>query len=60
VGKGLWLEQVKAGGLVLAGSCVITVLLYHITNALVGCRADADAETQGLDLAEHGEPGYDH
>lgn len=60
VGNGLWLEQVKAGSLVLVGSCVITIILYRVTDTLVGCRVNDDAETQGLDLAEHGEPGYDH
>ena len=60
VGNTLWLEQVKAGGLVLVWSCLVTVVLYYVTNALVGCRADAETETQGLDLAEHGEGGYEH
>lgn len=60
VGNGLWFEQVKAGGLILVWSCLITVVLYYVTDALVGCRADAETETQGLDLSEHGEGGYEH
>ena len=60
VSHGLWMEQAKAGGLVLVWSCLVTVVLYKATNALVGCRADAETETQGLDLAEHGEVGYEH
>ena len=60
VGNGLWLEQTKAGLLVLLLSVVGTVVLYWVVNALVGCRVDTDVETQGLDLAEHGEDGYSH
>lgn len=60
VGHGLWLEQVKAGGIILVWSCLVTVALYYLTNALVGCRVDVETETQGLDLSEHGEGGYEH
>jgi Amt family ammonium transporter len=58
VGKTLWLEQVKASGIILVLSIVVTVILYHVVNALVGCRVSEDIEHQGLDLAEHGEEGY--
>lgn len=60
VGHGLWIEQVKAGALVVLLSVVGTVVSYYIVNALIGCRVDTDVETQGLDLAEHGEDGYSH
>lgn len=58
VGKTLWLEQAKASGIILILSIVVTVILYHVVNALVGCRVSEDVEHQGLDLAEHGEEGY--
>ena len=60
VGHGLWLEQLKAGGIILVWSCLVTVGLYHLTNFMIGCRADAETETQGLDLSEHDEGGYEH
>ncbi len=59
VGKTLWLEQVKAGGIILVLSVVGTVVLYYVVGALVGSlRVDPETETIGLDLAEHGEEGY--
>jgi Amt family ammonium transporter len=59
VGHTLWLEQIKAGGLVLVLSVVGTVVIYHIVGAVVGSlRVDPETETVGLDLAEHGEEGY--
>ena len=58
VSKTLWLEQVKAGGLILVGSVVVTVVLYKVLDVTIGCRASEDVERQGLDLAEHGEEGY--
>lgn len=59
VGHTLWLEQLKAGGVVLVLSIVGTVVIYHIVGAMVGSlRVDPETETVGLDLAEHGEEGY--
>ena len=58
VGHTLWFEQVKAAGAVLLLSVGGTVLLFHVVKALVGVRVDAETETQGLDLSEHGEEGY--
>ena len=60
VGRSLWWEQVKAGGLVLVFSVVVTVVLYLVIDRLMGCRVSEDIEDQGLDLAEHGEEGYTH
>lgn len=60
VGQTLWLEQVKAGGVVLLLSVVGTVVLYFILDRTIGCRVSEDIEQQGLDLAEHGEEGYTH
>jgi Amt family ammonium transporter len=60
VGRSLWWEQVKAGGLVLVFSVVVTIVLYLVIDRLMGCRVSEDIEDQGLDLAEHGEEGYTH
>lgn len=60
VGNTLWLEQIKAGGLVLGLSVAATVFLYFVIDRTMGCRATEEMEHQGLDLAEHGEEGYTH
>jgi Amt family ammonium transporter len=57
-GRTLWLEQLKAAGIVLVWSIVVTYVLYVVINKTIGCRVHLDTETQGLDLAEHGEEGY--
>jgi Amt family ammonium transporter len=38
---------------------VATVVIAYIVKAVVGLRADPEVESQGLDLAEHGEAGYE-
>jgi ammonium transporter, Amt family len=59
VGNTLWLEQLKAAGIVLIWSVVATVLIVLLLKAVLGSiRASAETETIGLDLAEHGEEGY--
>jgi Amt family ammonium transporter len=60
VGSSLWVEQLKAGGLVLALSVGATLVLYFIIDRTLGCRVTEEVEHQGLDLAEHGEEGYTH
>ncbi len=60
VGGTLWLEQVKAGALIILLSVAVTVILYHIIDRTFGCRVAEEIENQGLDLAEHGEEGYTH
>jgi ammonium transporter, Amt family len=57
-GKLLWLEQLKAAGIVLVWSVAISWVLYVVIHKTIGCRVTVDTETQGLDLAEHGEEGY--
>ncbi len=59
VGKTLWLEQLKAGALVLVWSVAATVLIVYLVKAVLGSlRVTQETETIGLDLAEHGEEGY--
>ena len=43
---------------VVAFSAIASFIIIKITQALTGLRTDAEAELQGLDLAEHGETGY--
>ena len=58
VGKTLWIEQLKAIGLTLVLSCVGTAILAYGIKALLGLRPSAEDEETGLDLADHGERGY--
>ncbi|MEE2933136.1 MAG: hypothetical protein VX941_06895 [Pseudomonadota bacterium] len=39
-------------------SAIITFFIIKFTTILVGLRVGKEAETEGLDLAEHGERGY--
>ncbi len=54
----LWLEQLQAIGITLLLAVVGTVVIAFIVKAVVGLRPTSEVETQGLDVAEHGEEGY--
>jgi Amt family ammonium transporter len=57
--RALWLEQIKAGGLVLVWSVTATVIIAKVVGfAFGGLRVSEEDEAQGLDVAEHGEEGY--
>ena len=43
---------------VVEWSRIITFLIIKFITILVGLRVGKEAETEGLDLAEHGERGY--
>jgi Amt family ammonium transporter len=58
VGNGLWIEQLKAIGVTIAMAVVGTTILAYLIKMAIGLRPSAEAEFQGLDLAEHGEAGY--
>ena len=59
VGKTLWWEQIKAGGIILLWSVAATVILFHLVKAIMGTvRPNMENETVGLALVEHGEEGY--
>jgi len=59
VGNGLWLEQLKAGLVVLVWSVLATITLAKVTSWLTGgLRVDEESEQAGLDINEHGEEGY--
>jgi Amt family ammonium transporter len=55
---GLWLEQAKAIGLTLVLSVVATVVIAYVVKAIIGLRPTPEAESQGLDINDHGEEGY--
>jgi Amt family ammonium transporter len=58
--EGLLGEQLKAVALTIVWSVVATIVIALIVKILVGLRVDPEVESQGLDLAEHGEAGYEH
>jgi Amt family ammonium transporter len=61
VGTTLWVEQLKAGAIVLVWSVGATILLAYVVKAILGgLRVNEEVETIGLDLTEHGEEGYGH
>ncbi len=55
--KQLLIQAIGAGTAVIY-CFVLSYILLKIVNALVGLRAEREAEIQGLDLTEHGESGY--
>jgi Amt family ammonium transporter len=55
----LWIEQLKAGALTIALSVVATTVLALVIKAVFGLRPTPEAETQGLDINDHGEAGYE-
>jgi Amt family ammonium transporter len=58
--NGLLMNQLKAVGLTIVWSVVATAIIAFIVKAVLGLRPTAEVETAGLDLAEHGEGGYEH
>lgn len=57
---GLVMEQLKAVALTIGWSVAATVVITLIVKVLVGLRPTQEVEQIGLDLAEHGESGYEH
>ncbi len=58
LGRTLWIEQLKAIAFTIVLSVVATVVIATLVKALIGLRAAPEAESAGLDVAEHGEEGY--
>ena len=54
----LWIEQLKAIGLTLVLAIVGTVIIAFIVKVVIGLRSTEEAESQGLDITDHGEEGY--
>ncbi|HAL72365.1 MAG TPA: ammonia channel protein, partial [Verrucomicrobiales bacterium] len=58
--EGLLMNQLKAVALTIVWSVTATVVITLIVKLLVGLRPTEEVEQIGLDLAEHGESGYEH
>jgi Amt family ammonium transporter len=58
--EGLMMNQLKAVALTIVWSVVATAVIAMIVKVVLGLRPDVETETAGLDLAEHGEGGYEH
>ena len=58
-GLGSWAAQLGALAIVGVFTTVLTVALIYLCKAITSLRVDAETETTGLDLAVHGERGYE-
>jgi len=58
--EGLLMNQLKAVGLTIVWSVIATLVIALIVKVVVGLHVEPEVESQGLDLAEHGEAGYEH
>ncbi|MFT4175690.1 MAG: ammonium transporter [Luteolibacter sp.] len=56
----LVLAQVKAVALTAVWSVGATIVIAYLIKATIGLRPSEEVEELGLDLAEHGEQGYEH
>jgi Amt family ammonium transporter len=52
------MNQIIATAVAWALGAIGTFVILKIVDAVCGVRVDAGAETQGLDLSQHGEEGY--
>ena len=56
---GMLLVQVKAIGVVAAYSGGVTFVILKVLQSVMGLRISEEHETEGLDLSQHSESGYD-
>lgn len=59
LGATLVFAQIKAIVVTVVLAVVSTVILAYVVKAITGLRVSEDIEREGLDLAEHGEVGYE-
>ena len=59
IGGQVW-TQIIAVAITLAWTGIGSVVLYKITDLIVGLRVTQDQEREGLDLADHGERAYNY
>ncbi|MDF1854170.1 ammonium transporter [Pseudooceanicola sp.] len=59
-GAGSYAAQFGSLAIVGVFTIVVTVVLAKLVGLVFPMRVDAEAETTGLDLAQHGESAYDH
>jgi Amt family ammonium transporter len=50
--------QAIGAGATIAYSVIVTFILLKIIDVTIGLRVSSDDETQGLDLTQHSEVGY--
>ena len=58
-GAGTWAAQLGSLAIVGVFTTVVTIVLIVVVRAITPLRVDAETETNGLDLAVHGERAYD-
>ena len=51
-------SQAKAVGVTILWSLVASLIVFYVIKLIMGIRATADAEEEGLDISEHGERAY--
>jgi Amt family ammonium transporter len=51
--------QAVGAGTTIAYSVVVTFIILKVIDVVIGLRVSSDDETQGLDLTQHSEVGYD-
>ncbi len=56
---GQFLNQAAGVGISWALSIVGTLMLLFVVDKVIGLRVSPEAESEGLDLSQHGEEGYD-
>ena len=54
------ITQVKAVGITLLWSGVVSAILFFVIDKVMGLRPAEDAEREGLDLSSHGERAYNY
>ena len=59
LGAGSWAAQLGSLAIVGVFTVVVTVVIALVCRAIAPIRVDAETETNGLDLAVHGERAYD-
>ncbi len=57
---GQFVTQLKAVGVTLVWSGVISAVLYFVIDKTIGLRPTVEEEREGLDLTEHGERAYNY
>ena len=58
-GVGAWSAQLGSLAIVGVFTIVVTFILIHVCKAITPLRVDEETESNGLDLAVHGERAYD-
>jgi len=59
IGEQFWV-QLQAVGFTLVYDAIVTYILLKLIDMMVGLRVTDEQETEGLDVAEHGESAYSH